>query len=381
MTRRSSSPGWWPARRRSSSRSGSRAPRCRGSSPTAPGSNATAPGHLLAVLHFSGPQRAGLLHADPHPGNFRLLADGRLGVIDFGATARLPDGHPEPIGRLLRWALAGRAEEVLADLRDEGFVRPERRGRRPGGARLPAPAARAGRRPALPLHPRVDAGAGRPDRRSAQRGQPAGPSAEPAAGVPADPPGDDRVDRRAVPARRRRATTVPCSRNGYPASPRSSALVVVPSGPGGSAQARLTRSAPVGTAPGRGAVRRTASVIAVRPGGPQCHSGAVRRTARVIAVRSGGSQTAERPGPDAPGASGPGLDRWVGWCRLGLFGVSRRRRWPSRHGAPRVQRDGPPGGRGTAGGRGWRPRPGPAVLSICLRASSCSSMFMAFPSW
>ena len=81
-------------------------------------------GMLLAVLHFSGPQRAGLLHADPHPGNFRLVPDGRLGVIDFGATARLPDGHPEPIGRLLRWALAGKAEEVLADLRAEGFVRP-----------------------------------------------------------------------------------------------------------------------------------------------------------------------------------------------------------------------------------------------------------------
>ena len=35
--------------------------------------------------------RAGLLHADPHPGNFRLLADGRLGVLDFGAVARLPE--------------------------------------------------------------------------------------------------------------------------------------------------------------------------------------------------------------------------------------------------------------------------------------------------
>jgi predicted unusual protein kinase regulating ubiquinone biosynthesis (AarF/ABC1/UbiB family) len=81
-------------------------------------------GHLLAVLHFSGPERAGMLHADPHPGNFRLLEDGRLGVIDFGATARLPGGHPEPIGRLLRWALAGQAEKVLADLRAEGFVRP-----------------------------------------------------------------------------------------------------------------------------------------------------------------------------------------------------------------------------------------------------------------
>ncbi len=82
-------------------------------------------GYLLSEFHFSAPERARLLHADPHPGNFRLLDDGRLGVIDFGATARLPDGHPEPIGRLLRWALEGRAEDVLADLRTEGFIRPQ----------------------------------------------------------------------------------------------------------------------------------------------------------------------------------------------------------------------------------------------------------------
>jgi predicted unusual protein kinase regulating ubiquinone biosynthesis (AarF/ABC1/UbiB family) len=81
-------------------------------------------GLLMTELHFSGPERARMLHADPHPGNYRLMADGRLGVIDFGATARLPDGHPEPIGRLVRWALAGRAEDVLTDLRQEGFVRP-----------------------------------------------------------------------------------------------------------------------------------------------------------------------------------------------------------------------------------------------------------------
>jgi len=81
-------------------------------------------GLLMSTLHFSGPRRAGLLHADPHPGNFRLLPDGRFGVIDFGAVARLPDGYPEPIGRLVRWALEGRAQDVLADLRAEGFIRP-----------------------------------------------------------------------------------------------------------------------------------------------------------------------------------------------------------------------------------------------------------------
>ena len=82
-------------------------------------------GRLMATLHFSAPARAGLLHADPHPGNFRILPDGRLGVIDFGAVARLPDGHPEPIGRLVRLALAGNAQAVADGLRAEGFIKPD----------------------------------------------------------------------------------------------------------------------------------------------------------------------------------------------------------------------------------------------------------------
>ena len=82
-------------------------------------------GRLMATLHFSAPRRAGLLHADPHPGNFRILPDGRLGVIDFGAVARMPGGHPEPIGRLSRLALGGDADGVLAGLREEGFLKPD----------------------------------------------------------------------------------------------------------------------------------------------------------------------------------------------------------------------------------------------------------------
>lgn len=82
-------------------------------------------GLLMATLHFSAPDRVGMLHADPHPGNFRLLPDGRLGVLDFGAVARLPDGHPKPIGTLARLALDGDAAAVLAGLREEGFVKPD----------------------------------------------------------------------------------------------------------------------------------------------------------------------------------------------------------------------------------------------------------------
>jgi predicted unusual protein kinase regulating ubiquinone biosynthesis (AarF/ABC1/UbiB family) len=80
-------------------------------------------GYLLAILHFSAPQRCQLLHADPHPGNFRLLEDGRLGVLDFGAVARLPHGTPEPLGRITRLVLEGDVEAVMAAMHAENFIR------------------------------------------------------------------------------------------------------------------------------------------------------------------------------------------------------------------------------------------------------------------
>ena len=81
-------------------------------------------GILLVRFLFSGPARAGLLHADPHPGNFRLMADGRLGVLDFGAVDRLPDGFPAFIGGLLRIVHDdGDIEAVEQGLREQGFLR------------------------------------------------------------------------------------------------------------------------------------------------------------------------------------------------------------------------------------------------------------------
>ncbi|MFE6824370.1 ABC1 kinase family protein [Streptomyces sp. NPDC057690] len=87
-------------------------------------------GQLLSRFLFSGPARTGLLHADPHPGNFRLLPGGpdgeddwRLGVLDFGTVDRLPGGLPDPIGESLRMTLDGDAEAVYELLRREGFVK------------------------------------------------------------------------------------------------------------------------------------------------------------------------------------------------------------------------------------------------------------------
>jgi predicted unusual protein kinase regulating ubiquinone biosynthesis (AarF/ABC1/UbiB family) len=81
-------------------------------------------GILIARFLFSGPSRAGLLHADPHPGNFRLLDDGRLGVLDFGAVDRLPDGFPPFFGKLLRLMHEDRdIQTVEEELRAHGFLK------------------------------------------------------------------------------------------------------------------------------------------------------------------------------------------------------------------------------------------------------------------
>jgi predicted unusual protein kinase regulating ubiquinone biosynthesis (AarF/ABC1/UbiB family) len=83
--------------------------------------DAAAPRYLEFLL--AGPQRARLLHADPHPGNFRMTPDGRLGVLDFGAVNRLPDGVPRHLGRLLSLGLAGDSDAVVAGLREDGFLK------------------------------------------------------------------------------------------------------------------------------------------------------------------------------------------------------------------------------------------------------------------
>jgi predicted unusual protein kinase regulating ubiquinone biosynthesis (AarF/ABC1/UbiB family) len=88
-------------------------------------------GNLYVRFLFDGPARAGLLHADPHPGNFRVLPTddgslGGIGIVDFGAVARLPERSlPRMIGSLIRIAMYDDYEDVLEGLRAEGFVKPQ----------------------------------------------------------------------------------------------------------------------------------------------------------------------------------------------------------------------------------------------------------------
>jgi len=81
-------------------------------------------GKMYLRFLLSGPKIAGLMHADPHPGNFRVMPDGRLAVLDFGATADLPDGLPKAMGKLLLVAMANDGSGIESGLRAEGFIRP-----------------------------------------------------------------------------------------------------------------------------------------------------------------------------------------------------------------------------------------------------------------
>lgn len=71
---------------------------------------------------ISGPARAGMMHSDPHPGNFRLVGERQLGVVDFGAVAHLPDGIPPALGRLLSLGIGHDPEALLHGMRAEGFL-------------------------------------------------------------------------------------------------------------------------------------------------------------------------------------------------------------------------------------------------------------------
>ena len=66
----------------------------------------------------------GTFHADPHPGNVLLLADGRLGLLDFGSVGRIDAGLRTALQRLLlaldRGDPAGLADALLEVLERPG---------------------------------------------------------------------------------------------------------------------------------------------------------------------------------------------------------------------------------------------------------------------
>ncbi len=79
-------------------------------------------GTRLAELTFDSPARLEMMHGDAHPGNFMLMPDGRMGVIDFGAVAPLPGGLPVELGLMLRYALDKNYDDLLPTMEKVGFI-------------------------------------------------------------------------------------------------------------------------------------------------------------------------------------------------------------------------------------------------------------------
>jgi predicted unusual protein kinase regulating ubiquinone biosynthesis (AarF/ABC1/UbiB family) len=79
-------------------------------------------GTRLLELTFGAPARVGMMHGDAHPGNFMLLDDGRMAVIDFGAVAPLPDGLPIELGMIIRLARDKNYDLLLPTMEKVGFI-------------------------------------------------------------------------------------------------------------------------------------------------------------------------------------------------------------------------------------------------------------------
>jgi predicted unusual protein kinase regulating ubiquinone biosynthesis (AarF/ABC1/UbiB family) len=60
---------------------------------------------------FRSMLRYGVLYADPHPGNYRFLGQGRVAFLDFGCVKVLPDALLDGMKRYMRAALDGNWEE------------------------------------------------------------------------------------------------------------------------------------------------------------------------------------------------------------------------------------------------------------------------------
>lgn len=78
--------------------------------------------YQLAIV--SGPERTGWLHTDPHVGNFLVVSDGRLGVLDLGSALSLRDGLPRSFGRLLAALRTDDPEVLRAGLVGGGVLAP-----------------------------------------------------------------------------------------------------------------------------------------------------------------------------------------------------------------------------------------------------------------
>ena len=79
-------------------------------------------GEIVFRFYFSLLARMRRVCGDPHPGNYLLLDDGRVGFLDFGLMRALDAEHLEGEKALARAVVAEDAEQVHAILARLGYL-------------------------------------------------------------------------------------------------------------------------------------------------------------------------------------------------------------------------------------------------------------------
>ena len=64
----------------------------------------------------------GFFHADPHPGNMRIMADGRIGIFDFGMVGRLSDELKQHLVNALVHVVQREYRALVDDFVGMGFL-------------------------------------------------------------------------------------------------------------------------------------------------------------------------------------------------------------------------------------------------------------------
>lgn len=77
-----------------------------------------------AVIRFtySNQRQANLLHADPHPGNYRFNTDGTVGFLDFGCVQVLSEPQRYRYVTMVRAVLEGRKHDLRDIMAESGFL-------------------------------------------------------------------------------------------------------------------------------------------------------------------------------------------------------------------------------------------------------------------
>jgi predicted unusual protein kinase regulating ubiquinone biosynthesis (AarF/ABC1/UbiB family) len=80
---------------------------------------------LIYRAYFKQLFEDGFFHADPHPGNLLVMADGRLAVFDFGMVGRVSDDLQRKIIEAFFHLYQRDVNGIVDDMIDLGFLKPE----------------------------------------------------------------------------------------------------------------------------------------------------------------------------------------------------------------------------------------------------------------